>query len=96
VRGDWPWLSAVSEQRLPPADYAPLQSLLMRQSVATAAAASRVLLQIFCYRLSHLIGETLTENLPGSVLETNSCSLENKNVVCSFFKNPSVACISDC
>jgi len=68
----------------------------MRQSVATAAAASRVLLQIFCYRLSHLIGETLTENLPGSVLETNSCSLENKNVVCSFFKNPSVACISDC
>jgi hypothetical protein len=67
TRTAYPWLAAVHEDPLRPAEFAALQMVLSQQTSAQVVAANGVLLQTFCDVLSSLIGNSLTERLLRSV-----------------------------
>lgn len=66
---DYPWLASVYADSFFRNDFAALQTALLLQTSATAAAANSALLQTFYELLAKLIGDSLTEQLLVSVLD---------------------------
>ena len=72
IRNDYPWLTASHESIADPIDFAALHSTLSQQSSANIVAANGALLLKFLEQLASLIGESLTERLLSTVVDTHS------------------------
>jgi len=70
TRPDHRCLASVYEGKLGPGEFAGLQTALSRQTSMNAAAAHGALLQTFRDLLAKLIGDALTYQLLGSVLDS--------------------------
>jgi len=66
---EYPWLASVYADSFFRNDFAALQTALLLQTSATAAAANSALLQTFYDLLAKLIGDSLTEQLLRSVFD---------------------------
>jgi hypothetical protein len=60
---EFAWLAVAQDGKAGPTSFGDLQAVLAQQSVSTAAAANRALLQTFCDLLIKLVGESLTNRL---------------------------------
>lgn len=69
---DFPYLRVLQDGALSAADYGALQAVLTQQSDADAMVANDTLLHNFHTLLTRLIGESLTERLLLSILDTHS------------------------
>ena len=72
IRQDYPWLTAPHESIADPIDFAALHSILSQRTSANIVAANGALLQKFLEQLASLIGESLTERLLSTVVDTHS------------------------
>jgi hypothetical protein len=72
IRHDYPWLTASHESMADPIDFTAFHSTLSQRTSANIVAANGALLQKFLEQLVHLIGESLTERLLRSVVDTHS------------------------
>ena len=72
IRHDYPWLTASHEGMADPMDFPALQATLSQRTSANVVAANGALLQKFLEQLVNLIGESLTERLIRSVVDTHS------------------------
>ena len=69
MRADYPWLAAAYGDGSQAGDFGALQTALLQQTGAQAAAAHGALQQTFYDLLARLIGASLTERLLRSVLD---------------------------
>lgn len=80
LRVEYPWLAAIDDAVPEPDGFAALHHALIRQPDAIAAAANGALVRTFCDLLTSLIGESLTQQLLGPVLDhpsSGSAAQEN-------------------
>lgn len=72
IRHDYPWLTASHESMADPIDFMALHATLSQRTSANVVAANGALLQKFLEQLVSLIGESLTDRLLRTVVDTHS------------------------